>query len=59
MYTGLPIGPVCAVSPPAMDDTLIYEKSDYLYFLAKEDGTVIYSKTYEEHEKAVEENLWY
>ena len=44
---------------PAMDDTLNYEKSDYLYFFAKEDGTVIYSKTYEEHEKAVEENLWY
>lgn len=59
MYTGLPIGPVCAVSAPAMDDTLNYEKSDYLYFFAKEDGTVIYSKTYEEHEKAVEENLWY
>lgn len=58
-YTGLPIGPVCAVSAPAMDDTISYEKSDYLFFFAKEDGTVIYSKTLAEHEKAVEENLWY
>ena len=58
-YTGLPIGPVCAVSAPVMDDTLAYEKSDYLYFFAKEDGTVIYSKTLEEHDKAVSENLWY
>ena len=58
-YTGLPIGPIGAVSAPAMDDTISYEKSDYLFFFAKEDGTVIYSKTLAEHEKAVEENLWY
>ncbi|HIV80128.1 MAG TPA: endolytic transglycosylase MltG [Candidatus Avanaerovorax faecigallinarum] len=58
-YTGLPVGPVCSVSAPVMDDTLAYEKSDYLYFFAKEDGTVIYSKTLEEHDKAVSENLWY
>ena len=58
-YTGLPIGPVSAVSSRGMDDTLNYEGSDYLYFFAKEDGTVIYSKTYEEHEQAVSENLWY
>ena len=59
MHTGLPIGPVCCVSAPVMNDTLNYEKSDYLYFFAKEDGTVIYSKTLEEHNKAVSENLWY
>ena len=58
-YTGLPIGPVSAVSSRGMDDTLNYEGSDYLYFFAKEDGTVIYSKTYDEHEQAVSENLWY
>lgn len=58
-YTGLPIGPVSAVSAPAMDDVISYEKTDYLFFFAKEDGTVIYSKTLEEHEKAIEENLWY
>ena len=50
---------VSAVSSRGMDDTLNYEGSDYLYFFAKEDGTVIYSKTYEENEQAVSENLWY
>lgn len=58
-YTGLPIGPVCSPSAPAMDDVLNYEKTDYLYFFATEDGTVLYSKTLAEHEKTVQENLWY
>lgn len=58
-YTGLPVGPVCSPSAPAMDDVLNYEKSDYLFFFAKEDGEVIYSKTFEEHQKAVDENMWY
>lgn len=58
-YAGLPVGPVCTVSAPAMDYVLSYEKSDYLYFFAKEDGTVIYSETLSEHEKAIKENLWY
>ena len=43
----------------AMDDVLNYEKTDYLYFFATEDGTVLYSKTLAEHEKTVQENLWY
>lgn len=58
-YAGLPAGPICAVSAPLMDASLNYEKSDYLYFFAKEDGTVLYSKTLDEHEKNVKENLWY
>lgn len=58
-YSGLPIGPVCSPSSPTMDDVLHYEKSDYLYFFATEEGEVIYSKTLEEHEKTVSENMWY
>jgi UPF0755 protein len=58
-YTGLPIGPVCAVSDTTMDAVIDYEKSDYYYFFATEDGTVIYSKTYSEHQKVVDENKWY
>ena len=57
--TGLPIGPVCMASAGTMDDVLNYEKSDYYYFFAKEDGSVVYSETYEEHQKVVEENRWY
>ena len=56
---GLPIGPVCSPSAATMDDVLDYEKSDYYYFFALEDGSVIYSKTYEEHAKVAEENRWY
>jgi len=58
-YAGLPVGPVCAVPAHTMDDVLNYEKTDYLYFFATEDGKVLYSKTVEEHNKIVEENLWY
>ncbi|MFA6525460.1 MAG: endolytic transglycosylase MltG [Patescibacteria group bacterium] len=46
---GLPPGPI---SNPGIDSIMaaIYpEDSDYLYFLTKEDGTTVFSKTYEEH----------
>lgn len=58
-YTGLTPGPICAVNETAIDSVLNYEKSDYLFFFAKEDGSIIYSKTNEEHDKAVRENKWY
>lgn len=56
---GLPVGPICAVPAHTMDDVINYEESDYLYFFAKEDGEVLYSKTVEEHERIVDENMWY
>ena len=58
-YTGIPVGPVCGVAGYALDGTLNYEKSDYLYFFATKEGKVLYSKTLAEHEKTVQENLWY
>lgn len=58
-YVGLPIGPISTVSLKTMEACINYEKSEYLYFFAKEDGKVIYSKTLEEHNKAVKENKWY
>ena len=42
-----------------MEDCINYEPNDYLFFFATEDGDVLYSKTYEEHQKVVEENRWY
>lgn len=56
---GLPIGPICCVNGEAIDSVLNYEESDYLYFFATKDGDIIYSRTNEEHEKAVSENIWY
>lgn len=59
MYAGLPIGPVSNPSKDTMEDCINYEKHDYFYFFATEDGKVLYTKTLAEHEQVVEENLWY
>lgn len=56
---GLPAGPICAVPARTMEDCIHYEKNDYLFFFATEDGNVLYSKSYEEHQKIVKENKWY
>ncbi len=58
-YPGLPVGPICNINEKAMLACLNYEKNDYLFFFAKADGEVIYTKTYNEHLKAVKENKWY
>ncbi len=58
-YAGLPIGPISTVSAVTMDSCLNPVEHDYLFFFAKQDGTVIYSKTLAEHNKAVNENKWY
>ena len=59
LYAGLPPGPICNPSPAAIkaalypDETLTAEK--YLYFCAKEpeSGELYFSRTLEEHERAV------
>ena len=58
-YKGLPPGPICAMLASTIEDCVNYEDNDYLFFFATEDGTVLYTKTYEEHQKVVEENKWY
>lgn len=58
-YGGLPIGPISTVSKGIIEACLNYQKTDNLFFFALKDGTVIYSKTYEEHQQVVKENKWY
>lgn len=58
-YGGLPIGPISTVSPVTMDASLHPADHNYLFFFAKKDGTVIYTETLAEHNKAVRENKWY
>lgn len=58
-YNGLPVGPISSVQTKTMDAVVNYTKHTYLYFFAKEDGTVIYNKTYEDHAKTVKEFKWY
>lgn len=59
MYKGLPVGPISSVYKTTIEACLNPIKHDNLFFFALEDGNVIYSKTLEEHDKAVEENIWY
>jgi UPF0755 protein len=51
----LPQGPISNPSLEAIKAVLAPEKHDYLYFVSKNDGTHVFSKTYEDHEKAVED----
>ena len=56
---GLPISPILNPNIDAIKNTLNYVKHDYLFFVADVyeggDGTVYYSKTFEQHDKKVKE----
>lgn len=48
-HAGLPPGAICNPGGDAIMAALYPAESDYLYFVAKGDGTHIFSKTHEEH----------
>ncbi len=50
---GFPPGPICNPSKKSIESALFPEKTDYLYFVSKNDGSHYFSKTYREHKKAV------
>lgn len=50
----LPQGPISNPSLEAIKAVLDPEKHNYLYFVSKNDGTHVFSKTYQDHERAVE-----
>lgn len=52
LYEGLPPGPICCPGEASIKAALYPEDSDYLYFVAKGDGTHEFSKTYKEHQAA-------
>ncbi len=54
---GLPPGPICTPSPTTIDKVLEAPKTDYLYFVAKTDGSGYhhFSTTFEEHKKYASE----
>lgn len=54
--TGLPIGPIASPGEACIKAALYPEKTNALYFLLGTDGEHIFSETYEEHLKAMEEN---
>lgn len=55
--SGLPVGPIASPGKSAIEAALYPESHGYYYFVAKSDGSGhVFSKTYEEHEKAVSQN---
>ena len=53
---GLPVGPIASPGEECIKAALWPEKTDAFYFLLGTDGEHIFSKTYEEHLKAMNEN---
>ncbi len=56
LHKGLPIGPICSPGEECIKAALYPEKTDAFYFLLGNNGEHIFSKTYEEHQKAMQEN---
>ncbi|MCY8573881.1 endolytic transglycosylase MltG [Bacillus haynesii] len=51
-HTGLPPGPIANAGESSWEAALNPEQTDYVYFLAKKNGEVVFTKTLEEHNKA-------
>lgn len=53
LYEGLPPGPICSPGQASIEAALYPEKTDYMYFVAKDDGYHKFSKTYKDHQAAI------
>ncbi|MBC7364879.1 MAG: endolytic transglycosylase MltG [Candidatus Aminicenantes bacterium] len=53
LYRGLPPGPICNPGKDSLLAALRPASVDYLYFVARNDGTHVFNKSFEEHLKAV------
>jgi UPF0755 protein len=51
---GLPLGPIANPGKEAIEAVLFPAKTDYLYFVSKNDGSHYFSKTLTDHNKAVQ-----
>lgn len=51
IYAGLPPTPICSPGIASINAALWPEETDFIYFLAKGDGSHVFSKTYDEHIK--------
>ncbi len=55
-HLGLPPSPIASPGKASIEAALFPEDTDYLYFVAKGDGSHIFSKTYSEHLNAKNRN---
>lgn len=53
LYNGLPPGPISNPGKESLKAALFPSKTDFLYFVSKNDGTHKFSSTFREHQKAV------
>ncbi len=52
LHAGLPPGPICIPSRESWQGSLYPQEHDYLFFVARGDGSHTFSKTYQEHLRA-------
>lgn len=52
LHLGLPPGPICNPSRTSIEGALFPEESDYLYYVARPNGTHIFTRTHTEHVQA-------
>lgn len=52
LYGGLPVGPIASPGKESIKAALNPEKHNYLYYLAKGDGSHYFSKSFDEHLRA-------
>lgn len=53
-HEGLPPGPICNPGEAALAATVNPDGSNFFYFVARNDGTHVFSRTRQEHERAVD-----
>lgn len=54
IHAGLPPGPICNPGRSSLEAALYPAPGDYLYFVARGDGSHTFSRTFAEHARAVE-----
>jgi UPF0755 protein len=54
-HEGLPPGPICNPGEAALRATVNPDGSNFLFFVARNDGTHVFSRNRQEHERAVDE----
>jgi UPF0755 protein len=53
LHAGLPPGPICNPGLACLEAALRPAKADYLFYVARPDGSHVFTKTYEEHLAAI------